>query len=72
MKDLANRGGYPDRRFLLASPNNLAKDPVTGGIPRLATGKQGIKRKLEQKTLEISPNAMPAGRDKEGWVWDHV
>ena len=36
----------------------LSKGPGNGGIAKSATGKQGIKRKLDTKNLETKYNAI--------------
>lgn len=36
----------------------LSEGPGNGGIPKSATGKQGTKRKLDQKTIEFKYNVI--------------
>lgn len=45
-------GGIPRSKVSAGTIEQSGEGPGNGGLPRSATGKQGIKRKLEQKMLE--------------------
>ena len=57
VKDPAT-GEIPRSEISAGIAEQSGEGPGNGKIPRSATGKQGIKRKLEQKTLEETYEAI--------------